>query len=269
MSKDISNLLNCCSDKIANVFGHGPSLQNYLSHLQNLCKDNEIIISVNDVDSFTNISPDFWVTSNPDYSIPKIYDRINKFPNVTFVYSDVVDVTESSIVASLLKVKYYTFDSFHFNSEPNIFYVKNWRLGCKRNWLNCCDYITNRLTIQEFLQKISKYENHYSTGDTNILHALSLAIILGCKTINLYGVDLDYSKGYVSGHLTNEKGATHGDSFDYWMDRLKSDFFIINESAKVLGIKINYFGDSIALKNIFIDNIRPEKVYKSDCKNYD
>jgi hypothetical protein len=269
MPKDISTLFNSCSDKIANVFGHGPSLQNYLVHLQNVSKDKEIIISVNDVDSFTNIIPDFWVTSNPEYSIPNIYHRINKFPDVTFVYSDVVDGTEPSLVESLLNVKYNTFDSFHFNSEPNIFYVKNWRLGCKRNWLNCCDYIRNRLTIQEFLQQISNYDYHYSTGDTNVLHALSLALILGCKEVNLYGVDLDYSKGYVNGHLTNQNGATHGDSFDYWMDRLKSDFFIINESAKLIGSKINYFGDSTALRNIFIDNIRPEKVYPSDCKNYD
>jgi hypothetical protein len=199
-----------------------------------------------------------------------MYNRINKFGNTTFLYSDVVDRTDKNTVKSLLKVKYYSFDSFHFKSQPNIFYVKGWRLGCQRGWLNCCDnIIEGRLTIQEYLQKISGYKYHYSTGDTNILHTLSFSIILGCKNIYLYGVDLDYKKGYVNGHLTDNNGATHRDSFDIWLDRLQSDFYIINESAKLLNIKITYLGDSDLLKDIFINNISPKKVYESDCKNYD
>ena len=48
---------------------------------------------------------------------------------------------------------------------------------------------------------------------------------------------MDYSIGYVG-----KIKSTHGDSFEYWMDRLQSDFYIINESAKMMGIKS---GDAI------------------------
>jgi hypothetical protein len=268
MSRDISKIINSKIGKISHVVGHGPSLDKYLSRLSEL-KENEILLSVNDVDRFTELKPDFWLTSNPDYTIPLMCDRINRMNNTTFIYSDVVDTTNEEIVESLLNVPFYTFDSFHFKSQPNIFYVKGWRLGCKRGWLDCCNHITERLTIQELLQKYSGYENHYSTADTNILHALSLSILIGCKDVNIYGVDLDYSKGYINGHMTDSVGALHRDSFDYWLDRIQSDFYIINESAKKVGCKIKYYGDSQILKNIFDHSITPNKVYESDCKNYD
>lgn len=268
MSKDISNLLDSKKGVKSHVVGHGPSLSRYFDRLVNL-DSQEIILSINDIDKFTGLVPDFWLTSNPGYTVPIMYERINKTKKTTFIYSDVVDTTDKKLVDNLLKVPYYNFDSFHFDSKPNIFYVKGWRLGCQRGWLNCCEYITDRLTIQELLQKYSGYDNHYSTGDTNILHALSLSILLGSKDISIYGVDLDYSKGYINGHLTDEKGAEHRDSFDYWLDRIQSDFYIINESAKKVGANIKYFGDSELLKNIFDYSIRPNKVYESKCKNYD
>jgi hypothetical protein len=147
--------------------------------------------------------------------------------------------------------------------------VKGWRLGCQRGWLNCCEHIKERLTIQELLKTYSGYDKHYSTADTNILHALALAVLLGTKVINIYGVDLDYSKGYINGYLTNESGATHGDSFDYWNERLQSDFYIIKESAIKVGATIRYFGDSNMLIDIFENSVVPNKVYESDCRNYD
>jgi hypothetical protein len=147
-----------------------------------------------------------------------MYQRINKFKDTTFIYSDVVDETPYDTVKSLLNVKYYSFDNFHFKSQPNIFFVKGWRLGCKRGWLNCCDHIIDgRLTIQEYLQKVSGYKYHYSTCDTNILHAIAFSIILGCKNIYLYGIDLNYKIGYVNGHLTGPDGASHHGMWDLAM----------------------------------------------------
>lgn len=270
MSIKLEELLNLHADKNCHVVGHGPSLQPYLDDLSKINKDKDILFSINDVDKFTNLIPDYWLTTNPDYSVPNIYQRINKFKDTTFIYSDVVDETPYDTVKSLLNVKYYSFDNFHFKSQPNIFFVKGWRLGCKRGWLNCCDHIIDgRLTIQEYLQKVSGYKYHYSTCDTNILHAIAFSIILGCKNIYLYGIDLNYKIGYVNGYLTGPDGATHGDTFDHWMDRLQSDFYIINESAKMMGIKIHYLGFNDYLKKIFIDGISPNKVYESECKNYD
>lgn len=269
MSKDISKILDSKVGFTSHVVGHGPSLSRNSEMLSTINKETDIILSVNDVDLFTGLEPDFWLTSNPDYSIPTMFDRINKVKDTTFIYSDVVDTTDPETVSKLLRVPYYTFDSFHFGAKPNIFYVKGWRLGCQRGWLNCCEHIKERLTIQELLKTYSGYDKHYSTADTNILHALALAVLLGTKVINIYGVDLDYSKGYINGHLTNESGATHGDSFDYWNERLQSDFYIIKESAIKVGATIRYFGDSNMLIDIFENSVVPNKVYESDCRNYD
>lgn len=269
MSNDVSKIVDSKVGFVSHVVGHGPSLSRYSGLLSQLDKETDIILSVNDVDLFTGLEPDFWLTSNPDYSVPVMCDRINKLSNTTFVYSDVVDTTDAETVKRLLNVPYYTFDSFHFGAKPNIFHVKGWRLGCQRGWLNCCDHIKDRLTIQELLQSYSGYDKHYSTADTNILHALALSVLLGSKEINIYGVDLDYSKGYINGHLTDESGATHRDTFDYWIDRLQSDFYIIKESALKVGATIRYFGDSNMLKDIFDNSLVPDKVYESDCRNYD
>ena len=88
------------------------------------------------------------------------------------------------------------------------------------------------------------------------------------KNIKIYGVDLNYNIGYVGGHLTGNNGATHGDSFDYWMERIMSDFYIINESAKLLNIKLEYIGFSQQISEIINDGVVPEKIYESNCKDY-
>ena len=68
--------------------------------------------------------------------------------------------------------------------------------------------------------------------------------------------------------MTGNNGATHGDSFAYWMDRIMKDFYIINESAKLLNINIEYKGLSHSLSEIINNGIKPDKVYESDCKDY-
>lgn len=263
MSKNIKELLNIHKDKTCHLVGHGPSLDKYLDELQNLDKSSNIIFSVNDVDEFTNLVPDYWLICNPCYDIHELSKRVNNFKDTTFLYSDSYELTSENDMKSLLNVRFYSYDSVHFNSEPNIFHVKGWRLGCKRGWIDCCsNIIKDRLTLQEYLQEISGYDKHYSTGDTGILHALAFSVILGCKNIVIYGVDLDYSIGYVG-----KIKSTHGDSFEYWMDRLKSDFYIINKSANLLKINISYLGYNNSLKEIF-DGKVPDKVYESSCIDY-
>jgi hypothetical protein len=211
----------------------------------------------------TNLKPDFWLICNPCYNIETLSDRVNSFPDTTFLYSDSYELTSEDDMKSLLNVKFYSYDSVHFNSEPNFFYVKGWKLGCQRGWIDCCsNIIKGRLTLQEYLQEISGYDKHYSTGDTGILHALAFSVILGCENIVIYGVDLDYSIGYV-GNIRS----THGDSFDYWMDRIRSDFYIINESAKLLGINISYLGYNNSIRDIF-NGKAPDKIYDSGCRDY-
>ena len=100
----------------------------------------------------------------------------------------------------------------------------------KLNWEPA---INNRLTIQEQLQETSQSVEHYSPGDTVILHAIAFAIIMGCNPIYVGGMDLDYSGGYVGGHPSPDD--------DVWQkqhENLRNDLRILNESAKNRNIKI-------------------------------
>ena len=90
-----------------------------------------------------------------------------------------------------------------------------------------------RLTIQEELQGVSNYTEHYSPGDTVILHAIAFAIIMGCNPIYVAGMDLDYANGYVNG---NESPTD-----DVWQKQdvnLINDIRILNESAKNINVNI-------------------------------
>ena len=270
MSVKIEELINIHKGKICHLFGHGQSLNNYIDNIKTVDRNNDIIFSVNDVDIITGINPDYWLFSNPGY---KVEDMKNRFgDNTTVIFSDSYDPSDSDdLNNNESTVKYYRYDSVHFKCVPNIWHCKGCRLGCQRGWVNCCDrIIKDRLTIQELLQKHSDYNTHYSTGDSCIIHALAFSVLMGFDEINIYGVDLDYTKGYYNGHFTNSNGsANHGDSFDYWMDRIKSDFYIINESSKKIDVKINFFGGSESISDIINNNKIPEKIYDGDCKNYE
>ena len=104
--------------------------------------------------------------------------------------------------------------------------------------------INDRLTIQEQLQKVSQYTEHYSPGDSVILHAIAFAIIMGCNPIYIAGMDLDYSVGYADG-----KGASTNDGWKREQSNLINDLRILNESAKK--------------RNIEIINLKPEAWYKT------
>lgn len=274
MSIDIEELHNIHSDKVCHVIGMGPSLEEHINILENIDKSKNIIICVNDFDLYTKLIPDYWLTINPCYCIGDVtvipssqvitnfYKRINKFPDVIYLYGDNYDHTPVDKINELLNVKFYSFDNMHFNSEPNIFWGGGQRLGCDRGWVNCCkNLIPGRLTIQEYLQKITGYDKHFGTGDTCIVFALAFAIIFGCKNINLYGIDLDYTMGYYG-------GAKFDDSLDRWMPRIKSDFYILCESAKAIGCRIKYFGYNDDLYRIINNYEIPERVFESNCKNY-
>ena len=287
MSHKIQELIDSEVNRVSHVVGHGPSLSRYSDDLLRLDKENEMIVSVNSVDEMTKLEPDYWVTANTEYLIPLAYKRINKFPNTTFIYSDAIDQTPVAGIDKILDVKYYSFDHKHFKCQPNLHFVHGRLFGCTHQFKNhqwpgmkyvkwpdlglidCCKaIIPGRLTLQELLQKHSGFHFHYSTGDTCILHALAISILMGSKEIHIYGVDLDYSRGYVGKHLTDNFGAVHRDSFDFWMRRLLSDFYIQYMSAKKLGIKIHYHGDCIYLRKIFNGEMIPRTVYPSDCLDY-
>ena len=273
MRNDIIDLYNKEEGKIGHVVGHGPSLNQYMESLSRINREKEVILSLNDCDIIfkdSNIYPDYWLTTNPECTVPKYYERINSYQDVTFLFCDCMDLTNYEEIDRLLTVKYYGFDACHFNSQPNIHWLNGQRRGCNRGWIDCCSrLIPGRLTIQEHLQKLSGYEYHYSYGDTTILPVIALSIILGCKKIYLYGVDLDYRLGYANStnHTLRPYIQSDNHEFENARKRILSDLYIINESAKILNSEIYYLGFNEEIKQLFMGKV-PETVYKSDCKNF-
>jgi len=92
-----------------------------------------------------------------------------------------------------------------------------------------------RLTVQEELQRVSQHDEHYSPGDTVILHAIAFAIIMGCNPIYVGGMDLDYAGGYAGG---NSAPIGADDVWHKQQFNLINDLRILNESAKNRGIQI-------------------------------
>lgn len=218
----LENLYNKHKNTPAIVMGTGPSLIDYQNQIKTIkaeFKNKLCLIACNDIDTMTTLPFDYWVLASSVYTIPAWANRLNS-KDATVIYADSVDLTPREEVTNILQVPYYGYDQRHFNNSD-----------CPVNF--CCpSRIKNRKTIQELVQKYSNNENHYDTGDTVALHMLALAIIMGCNPINILGVDLDYSKGYVDRKTHNP------DNFIQYNHRLYRDFEILNESAKKMGITI-------------------------------
>jgi hypothetical protein len=111
----------------------------------------------------------------------------------------------------------------------------------------CTQKITNRPTVQEYLQKISKTKQHYSTGDTVALHAISFAIILGLNPIYVCGLDLNYKLGYANGNSCPYQD----DEWNKFKNNTLNDLNILNESAANREIKIINLTQNPWYGNIF------------------
>jgi hypothetical protein len=114
------------------------------------------------------------------------------------------------------------------------------RFGGREGWAGfdlfgrCCGRIVEgRPTVQEELQRVSDYNEHYSSGDTVALHMIAFAVIMGCSPIYISGMDLDYREGYA-----NDQAVPVNDDWQRLNANLVNDLRIINESAKKRGIKI-------------------------------
>ena len=187
--------------------------------------------------------------------------------NATILYANSVDTTDEHWVNENVNTDWFGYDQRHWDSkkcsvlmEEFNNYVKDTKSysGFKKYGNNeimwdhkryphsglsphgeCCVSHIFRdkkvKTLQEKLQEVSNFNQHYSTGDTVILHAIAFAILAGCNPIYIVGMDLDYSLGYAEGgeHLTL------GDSgWSALSKNLTNDLYILNESAKLRNIEI-------------------------------
>lgn len=191
-------LLNKESGKNCLIIGGAPSINDIQFE-----KFNGILISMGDIPERIKEKRqvDYWISANTIFPRPdKHFDRLNQFKGTTLVFSDsVLNSTvpiDYEIIKNNLKIPWFEFDQRHFNG-----------LGCDQQIdnhfnldleepLNCCQY-KKEITIQEYLKDTYNLDSHYSSGATVAIHALALAIILGCKKIYLGGIELPkYEKDY-------------------------------------------------------------------------
>ncbi len=218
--KDIINLIDSVNNKTAFVAALGPSLRPYIEWINNN-RNYLTLISCNDVDLMTPLSPDYWGFANSIQTMPFMAERFKSYPNSTIVYADSVDQTPRSQVEKILDKDFYGYDQRHFNGQT-----------CSKCPNRCANVIPERYTIQEHLQQYTNHSERYSTGDTVAVHLTALAVLLGCKKIYIAGCDLDYSKGYVN------QVSFNNDSFSPYIQNIINDFKIIAKSAQNIGAEI-------------------------------
>jgi len=107
---------------------------------------------------------------------------------------------------------------------------------------NCCHLAEkSNVTIQEYLQSITGHSQHMGVGHTVGLFSIMMAVIMGCETIYVTGLDLDYTLGYATGgdkphYIPNAGNIGHWKQV--YRDFLLDDIRILRESAELRGIKI-------------------------------
>ncbi len=243
MEISFKNLHNINRNKIGLCIASGPSLRQYIKLIENISINNRneySLFSVNDVDKWYNFNSDYRIFANSEDTIVKNFKHFRKNKKSKIIFADTVDLTNKWVYKFLLYgLDYLPYDQRHFHAK-----------SCKPVSL-CCNKINkNRLTIQEELQLFTNSKIRYGTGHTVALHMLAFSILTGCKTIYIFGVDLNYKLGYSNPNVINL------DSFDKYLIEIIHDFEIIYKSAKNIGI--NIFSTS---KNSPINNVIPFKEF--------
>lgn len=242
MRINFNDIINSKKNKTGICVATGPSLKPHLDDIINLKNSDEhVIISVNEFDTmFPNLKADYRVVANSHFTVLREMNRLNKNKKTKLIYADSVDLTPKALVDRVLEIDYLPYDQRHFNSKHC-----TWGNGVNGRH-SCCDNIEEgRLTIQEELKKYCNVDFIYGSGDTVALHMLSVALLLGCNPIYLVGMDLDYSKGYADGVSKNH------DSFIPYIDRIISDFNIINESSKNINVNVYSLCNESPINKVF------------------
>jgi len=247
----ISDIIDKHKGTIAIIQCHGPSANDNVNQIKKLHEENEtVVFGINEWHEFENdIIPDYWVRSFPQRpSIGEDPDYYNKHTNGTIplLSCDVVDKTTLEDAMAKLNCPYLPYDLRHFNKEtcsenfnkdPDHFLPRYFTF-----FPDCCNR-RGRLTLQEEVQKYTNYSKFFSPSThTSAINMIAFAIIMGCTTIYITGMDLDYftergryanlkEEGYIPGQA--------GNSWSGWRQKwILHDFNIINESAKNIGTKI-------------------------------
>ena len=233
------------------ICAHGPSSEKYISKIEDLQKNNTILrFSVNSWWEYFSIPPDYFCLANSLLTIDKFID---KFLVKTIFYADSADLTPRVNIQNS-KINIFGYDQRHFGEQScksilrqrcNHVDVCNnrimWDDGRDLEYAGfdpdgrCCKHMLNgRKTIQEYLMDLCGTNQHYSTGDTVVFHAIAFAIILGCNPIYVAGMDLNYSLGYIN----NQQAPYINDEWRKYKRNTINDLEILQKSAQNRGIEI-------------------------------
>lgn len=238
--------LNCLINKYktpALILGHGPSLNNIKDELYKYKFHGFILFGCNQWFDIYNTPPDYWVMASNTDTMGKYKNIVNKHSiTTTVLYADSVDLIDKTFYQEIINAPYFGFDQRHFKGQKCSVCDS---YGCEK-------YLSNRLTIQEELQKYTKYKEHYGSGSSVALHMLSFAIIMGCNPIYITGVEINYHLGYAStiNKNVNLLSQVCINDFDTYNFDIKQDFYTIKQSANNIGVQI-YSLDKSCLPKIF------------------
>ena len=237
----IDDIINKHEGKVGMCIATGPSLSPYLGVVESLSKNNKdgyCFFSVNEFDTMFSLKADYRVVANSQFTVSSPYLTImNKTPQTKLLYADSVDTTNPIMAESLLTVDYLSYDQRHHKGKH-----------CDVRAACCDNIVDGRLTIQEELQKYTNFHKHYGDGSTVALHMLAFAILSGCKTVYIFGVDL----GSPSGSYYYADGVTKNhDSFDPYLGEILYDFKTIKNMAKNIGVEIYSSAKESPINNVF------------------
>ena len=273
---EFKDLIDKHKDEACVVAASGPSLNTVKGNIEKGQRKGKLLrISTNNWYDFFDEKPDYWVLANTQTeTVQNLAHKMNEHM-VPILFADSVDLTEESFIEENLKCDYLGYDQRHFKNSTCMEIIKSFKEHYENkqdfNFLEygnnskmwapprcndgagfsgvlsygvgfngrCCRRIKkNRLTIQEELQQVSGFNQHYSTGDTVALHLIAFAIIMGCNPIYVAGLDLDYAKGYADSKVNVPINMGAYNDWSRLRENLLNDLYILNKSAKLRDIKV-------------------------------
>ncbi|WP_137006991.1 hypothetical protein [Synechococcus sp. UW105] len=241
----LDSFIGAHSGEPALIVGGAPSWANY-----SYSTFNGVIFSVGDTPlrAQNYFKTDYWVFANPHWIRPWLTEHAAAIraisPKKVFVGLSTFAFQAPRSISRKLLISYSYFDGnlIYYNHH-----LEN-SLSCPRNKsLESIEKARALLGIQNSLQSLlSKtygYRNTYSTGATVSLHALALAILMGCNPITIIGVEIpSYQKEYIYKDLSDNSVHLYGSCGPYYNhDNIfsKSKAILRTSSRNILTILIN------------------------------
>lgn len=215
-----SDIFNKHAGKTAIVIANGPSTRQYVDKIKALAKQkdkycifvcgtaDEIFQNIG-VNMINEIRPDFWIMANSIQTVDNYHKKFNRLRECGGILAVAIGVDQTKNLEKLLNIDYICYNrASPVVSEDEV------------------------PLIQSYVQKFTNFHKMYGGGHTVAVHMVAFAILSGCKTIQICGVDLDYNKGYF------DKLSKNGDSFAHWMGDILEDFKTLRDSANNIGVEV-------------------------------